>query len=392
MSTDQPRLQASDELLRELPDPATHTAQATGNGNRRSDVRDMKDAFSGFGGVDWDARWSPDHARGKAYAKAGGRKWQEQLLPNIVNHSWDTESTKQLAGGTDWLAIGPPGSGKSNTALWLAARLMEANDEAIVWRASPSRSEWLPFHRWARVCLPKGTSPTATFVPKDPSQSPIQVDLEDVAREVVYYEDPVHLNQELLEPGMFHVVYPDPKMRGIQEIYENAEEKQYDEVEFTEDDPLGHWWFGWILARVEEGPYHWTSLFLDEIGDIAPQAARSDEFATYQKIELFRDALVDARKTGLSLFMFGHSEKDIHAMIRRKIRWRVTMSTKANPSSKGEVVGFDAVPMNHDMTSKRDVGQFLVWNEAVFQYPLPNIPYFPDPVDMGLKVQYGGGA
>jgi len=381
-----------EKLLEQLPEPFTKSRQFTGHGGRKSDVREMKDQFSGFGSIDWQATYSHEEAKGRSYAEAGGYKWQQELLPDIIQHTWDSNNPKFHDGGTDWLAIGEPGSGKSNTALWLAARLMEANDEAIIWRGSPSRSEWLPFHRYARICLPEGLDVTAKFVPKKPSDETVRVPLEDVVREVVRYENPVQLNEGLIEPGMFHVVYPDPEMRGVQAVYENAEEKQYDEVEFTAEDPLSHWWFGWILARVEEGPYNWMSVILDEIGDVAPEAARADEFAHYQKIEMFRDALVDARKTGLSIFMFGHSEKDIHSMIRRKIRWRISMAPGANPTSKGDVVGFSDVPMDRNITSGRQVGQFLPWNESAFQYPLPNIPYFPSPIDHSLKVEYGGDA
>jgi len=42
-------------------------------------------------------------------------------------------------------------------------------------------------------------------------------------------------------------------MRGIQEIYENTQEKQYDGLEFTAEDPLNHWWFGYILLEWSAG-------------------------------------------------------------------------------------------------------------------------------------------
>ena len=380
-----------EELLDSLPEAFTAGAYGTGDARSWDDVRKMKEQFEGFDSIDWDARYG-EYIRKKSYGEPGGRKWAKELLPNIIIHENDPSDPAMSAGGTDWLAVGPPGTGKSNAALWLAGRLMEANDEAVVWRGSPSRSEWLPFHRYARVCLPEGIDVSARFEPTNPTDEAVEVDIEDVVREVVRYEDPKHLNQELIEPNVFHVVYPDPKMRGLQDIYEDAGQKQYDELEFSEDDPLGHWWFGWVLARIEEGPYHWKSLILDEIGDIAPQAARKDDYATYQKIELFRDALVDARKKNLSLFMFGHSEEDIHAMIRRKIRWRVTMAKKANPTSNGEVVGFNQVPMNDPFMARYDVGRFLPWNESEFQYPPPKIPYFPSPVDHSLKLTYRGEA
>jgi len=385
--TDGTETKRKEEILAEFPDPHTTSEQYTGDQRCHDDFWDIKRAF-GIPKMEWDATYTEEEAEGKAYAEAGERKLRKKLLPNIIFHDWDPDDHQLSVGGTDWLAVGPPGSGKSNLALWLAVRLMEANNEKVIWRASTSRSEWLPFAPWARVCLPKGVDIEARFVPKDPTQEGFEVDLEEIVREVVRYRDPVHLNHDLLKPGQFHVVYPDPKMRRLQEIYENDQEKQYDGLEFSEDDPLNHWWFGWMHARIAEGPHHWSSIMFDEIGDIAPEAARNDEYAHYQKVELLKDCWVDARKYGHSIFAFGHSEADIHSMIRRKIRWRVTMNGTANPTNSGDVVGFRRVPMEDDIMSSRDVGMFMPFSESEFQYPPVKAAHIPSPIDMTLKVSY----
>jgi len=108
-----------------------------------------------------------------------------------------------------------------------------------------------------------------------------------------------------------------------------------------------------------------------------------------QKVELFKDCLVDARKTGISIFMFGHAEADIHSMIRRKIRWRIAMPGKANPTKASQVVGFNNVPMNTDHASGKRVGWFMPYNESRFEYPGVLVAHFPSPVDMTLKIEYG---
>jgi hypothetical protein len=385
MSTQESKRQKR-RLLQELP-AADETRESTGDKRRHSDFQGIKRRF-GVGSVDWDETWSSRDAKRYNYAEEGAYVYKQSLLPNIINHTWDPDDPSKLKGGTDWLCIGPPGSGKSNLALWLSLRMMEHNREKVVWRASTSRSEWLPFAPWARVCLPEGVDVEAHFEPQDPTQQGVDVDLDDIVREVVRYRDPVHLNKELLKPGQFHVVYPDPKMRGLQEIYERDDEKQYDELEFEEGDPLNHWWFGYVHSRVFEGPHHWTTLIFDEIGDIAPEAARNDEYAHYQKVEFLKDCWVDARKKGLSIFAFGHSEADIHSMIRRKIRWRVTMSGTANPRKAGDVVGFSSVPMEEDIMSSRDVGTFLPYSESTFQFPPPRAPYIDEPIDMTLEINY----
>lgn len=378
-----------ERVLDQLPEPDTSSRQYTDDQRCHDDYEDICRRFGIIHSPIWNT-WTAEEIeeRNLRDVKPGDLKLEKVLIPNYTHHSWDYEDPDMLTGGTDFLAVGPPGSGKSNLALFTSIRLMEENDEKIVWRASTARSEWLPFAPWARVCLPESVDVTARFVPQNPKQQGFEVDLEDVVREVVRYRNPEHLNHDLLKEGQFHVVYPDPKMRGIQRIYEDTQEKQYDGLEFTSDDPLNHWWFGYILARIERGPYHWTSLMFDEIGDIAPEAARNDEYGHYQKVELFKDCLVDARKTGLSIFMFGHAESDIHSMIRRKIRWRIAMPGKGNPTKASQVVGFNNVPMNEDHASGKPVGWMMPYNESRFEFPGVNFDHFPDPVPMTLKVEY----
>jgi hypothetical protein len=393
MSTDHPypaempEEKLRQKILDDIPDPHTTSKQYTGDLRRHDDYEDIFRHFGIRSGMTW-ARFTEQQAERREHAEAGDLRQEKVLGPNILDHAWEYDDPALNAGGTDFLAVGPPGCGKSNFGLQTSVRLMELNDEKVVWRASTARSEWLPFAPWARVCVPEGVDVRARFEPKDPNQDRVDVELEDVVREVVRYRDPTHLNHELLEPGMFHVVYPDPRMRGLQEIYESTQEKQYDGLEFSPDDPLNHWWFGYILSRIEEGPYHWTSLMFDEVGDIAPESARADEYAHYQKVELFKDCLVDARKTGLSIFMFGHSESDIHSMIRRKVRWRIAMPGTANPTKASQVVGFNSVPMNTDMMSDEEVGIVMPWNESRFQYGGLSSTHLPPPIEHTLKVTY----
>lgn len=380
-----------DAVLASFPKPHTRSRQYTGDQRCHDDATDMKRRHS-IPGVDWEARWSRAEAAQVNYAEAGERKWQKKLLPNIIRHEFEPEQSWKAGGGTDLLSVGEPGSGKSNFALWLSQRLMQANEEKVVWRASTSRSEWLPFAPWARVCLPKGVDVRAEFVPKNPTQEGFEVELEEIVREVVRYNDVVDLNKRVLKPGVFHVVYPDPRMRGCQWVYEQDPEKQYDGLEFSTDDPINHWWFGWMHARVSQGPHHFSSVMFDEIGDIAPESASKDEFSHYQKVELLKDCWVDARKYGHSIFAFGHSEADIHSMIRRKIRWRATMAGSTNPTKAGGIVGFGKVPMDEDIMSSRDVGDVLIYNEGEFQFPPLNTTHIESPTSMTLKVAYQEGA
>lgn len=305
------------------------------------------------------------------------------VIPGALEHANDN-SAYTPAGGTDFLCIGPPGAGKTTLGLNWAERLMETNNETVVWRADESRSEWVPFAPWARVCVPASCDVSARLVSRDADNpSSRSVDLEDVAREVVTYDDPRDLNENVLKPGMFHVVYPDPEMAGCQELYQESS-KQY-ELEFCPSDPAKHWWIAWVLSRVEHGPYHFTSLVFDEVGDVIGQDASKDEYSTYNKVLLFRDAFVDARKYNLSIYMFGHSEADIHEKLRRKVRWRITMNGKANPTRSSQVVGWNNVPMRTDMTSRMNLGRGLMFTETNFD---PTLAWrdIPKPTQEVLEV------
>ena len=311
------------------------------------------------------------------------------VIPNCIEHSWDSPS-KEADGGTDWLARGKPGTGKSTLANYLVVRLLEANDEKVVWRGSSSRSEWLPLAPWTTLYLPAGVEISALLEPKDPTNDAVDLDVDElteIVRDVRRYSDPRELNQTLDE-GSLHVVYPDPRMRGCQEVYEQSPEKQYDtppnrETLFSSEDPASHWWFAWLLARVEHGPHHWTSLIFDEIGDVCPQSAKKDSYGTYQKVELLKDTWVDMRKFGVSVFAFAHSETDVHQMIRRKLRWRVQMPGTANPTTASDVVGFESIRMDRDLTSKWDVGHALMYTESNFE----DFEWDPMPTSSSYKLK-----
>jgi hypothetical protein len=340
----------SEGVLARFRDPCTGSREATGDDRRFSDANDMRRTF-GFPPFDPDAfTWG--------------------LIPDVLIHAWEPGEGR-TAGGTDLLAVGKPGSGKSTLGCFLAERLEELNSEKSVWRGSPSRSEWLPLAPWTTLWLPRGDI-EIQLEPKDKTRGTVRIDVDEldaIVRDVQRYTTTREL-LEALDPG-FNVVYPDPELRGCQAILDRSarqvESPAEREALFAPEDPDNHWWFAWFLDRVDQGPHDFTTWFCDEIGDLAPQNARKDDYGTYQKVELLTDSWVDARKHGLSIFGFGHSEADVHAMIRRKMRWRVSMPTSANPTSASGLSGFESVPMRSDMTSKWSPGKALCYTESTFQ-------------------------
>lgn len=296
-------------------------------------------------------------------------------VPGALLHAHDA-SAYSVPGGTGFFAEGPFGAGKSTMLHAWSAHLMDQNDEIVVVRASESRSEWTRFAPWAKVCLPASCDVEARVLSGADTEGEYErgVDLEDVVREVVYYEDVRDLNQNHLEKGKFHVVYPDPEKRGCQAVYEQSS-KEYEGLEFSRDGPVDHWWFAWLLDRVENGPFEWTSWLFDEAGDLLSQDAEKDDYATYQKILLYVACYVDARKTALSIYKWAQNREDVHEKVRRKVRWRCTLNGRANPTKGSQVVGWNNVPMNVDLTSNRDLGTALMFTETNFElFRWPNIP------------------
>lgn len=281
-------------------------------------------------------------------------------------------------GGTDFLGTGQPGSGKSTLGNDLARELLELNPtEAVVWRGTPNRAEWTPLARWTKLLLPAGVDATVTVQPPHHGAEPFELAVEDVARSVERYDDIFDLFDRF-DPGQFHVVYPDPRFEGVADLfYESARTPNFRYVSpfsaeaaqpDVEPTPLNHWWFGFVIGMVDVMGPEWLSAIIDEIGDLLPQSARSGEanHFWYEKIEAFRDALVDARKNNKSVYLFGHNEADSHALVRRKLRWRITMPGWPNPTEGDSVVGFGTAPMKEQHTKFMTVGEGLWWTALNF--------------------------
>lgn len=283
------------------------------------------------------------------------------------------EMVKDLRiGGTDWFAYGPKGSGKSTMAHGLpVVRNLEINPDAVVWRGSSARSEWLPLRPWARVCLPKGVEYEAVFDPPADDVEPFPIDLEAAVWEVVEYDSIRNLNHEVLKEGCFHVVYPDPRFRGADQAFAEAEEVPALEhtaaLEATPEDPATppeFWWFAWGVDKIDHGPPMWCSWVCDEFGNLMPEHAGNDYHDHYDRILAFRNKYVDARRNNFSLFGIGHDEDDAHNLMRKKIRWRITMNGVDNPT--GQVVGMGEAPMNSNRTGHMTLGEALSWNKQQF--------------------------
>lgn len=280
-------------------------------------------------------------------------------------------------GGTDWLAYGPKGAGKTTmTETIPAIRNLEINPDAVVWRGSPSRSEWLPLRAWTRLLLPADLEVEAVLDPPDDKMDPIPVDLEETVWRVERYSSIQELNAEILQEGYLHVVYPDPRFRGATEATDLATEipelkhisaweaAQDGELDRSDITPSSFWWFAWAIHQIDQGPPIWVSAIWDEIGNLLPEHASNDFHELHKRIEAFRNKYVDARRNKFSLFGVGHDQDDLHNLMRKKMRWRITLNGVNNPT--GDVVGMGSAPMDRDYTGHMRLGQALSWNKQAF--------------------------
>jgi hypothetical protein len=288
------------------------------------------------------------------------------------------EVTRDLRnGGRDFLAYGPKGSGKSTFAVTWVARLLEVNNEAVVWRGTQARSEWLPLAPWTRLVLPEGLEVEAVLESPVDGVGGVSVDLEEVVREVVRYRSIRHLNHEVLAEGEFHVVFPDPRFRGADAVYRDAEEvaqlDHFDAWEVSDGEapdgleeptPVTMWWFAWAIGKIDLGPPMPMAWVCDEVGNVMPEHASNDYHDQYARIEAFRNKFVDARRNNFSLFGIGHDLDDLHNLMRKKLRWRVTMAGMDNPT--GKTLGMGEAPMDSQYSGNMTLGEALLWNKQQF--------------------------
>jgi hypothetical protein len=303
------------------------------------------------------------------------------VYPDVLIHEKPADQTSS-AGGTDWLKVGERGCGKSTDNLHWSLRLMDENDEKVIWRGSPNRSEWTPFADWTTMWLPSHASVDARWVFEDDGRDPEPVaDLSEIVRTVRYYDDVRDLVDQLGDhpEGTFNVVYPDPSFSGCTELT-RASSRVSGTLPFMPEwiagadenpTPLTHWWFAFMLGRIEFAHSHgWWSWMFDEAADLVPPSVEQDEHRTHSKLMLYRNLMQDSRREKFSVYNSIHRESQINWRVREEHMWRVDMPDGTpNPrrNSKRSIPhGFSTVQMIGDIMSDRSVGEALMFNERNF--------------------------
>jgi hypothetical protein len=274
-------------------------------------------------------------------------------------------------GGTDVQAYGPPDSGKTTLGLALSMWRMQANNETVLWADTlddsgvNDRTEWLAMAPWATLALPEGYDVRVRAVPRNPSVSAFEIDVDQICRDVIRYSSPRDLNQQLME-GQFYVVYPDPSFSGCSEVSRHKFVTDADVTPVGEDGPdsrtpIDHWWFSFYAARITHDDFvHFTTVSMDEAGNFLDPDAQKDVHETYQKIKWLVRKFADARKKGLTLDTFSHAISELNTHFRKKQRWWCTMNGAAPPLNK-KLPGDKRCPINHDWTSDMDTGEGQFW-------------------------------
>ncbi|WP_418284770.1 hypothetical protein [Halorubrum sp. DTA46] len=277
------------------------------------------------------------------------------------------------AGGSDYFAYGPPGRGKSTLMQATVSWLMQLNNETVLLAdtmddsGTNERLEWLPLAPWATIAVPAGIPIDVRIVPESPQVAPFHVDLADICRDVVRYESPRDLLNQLLE-GQFYVVYPDPLHRGCEEASRHAfhgpnRVTPVGEPGPSSSTPADQWWFAFIQARIKFSEFnHWTSILVDEAGNLFDPDAEKDVHEEYQKIKKFAKDFADARKNGVSVFSYAHALGELIRFFRAKQRWWVTMSRASPPIGKS-LPGNKSCPIPTERyTNGMEKGEAMAWN------------------------------
>lgn len=312
---------------------------------------------------------------------------KSMVYPDMILHEWETDITTRPK-GTTAIFRGKRGSGKTTCRDYISVRLMEENNERVVIRGRQDSSDWRRFAPWTTLYLPSDVDCTVEWQDMVDRSTPQP---EDLVRDVVYYDDVMDLLRTLEERsgGTYNVVYPDPEMRGCNDIIDRASGIPYP-IKFTPKSeargerkatPVSHWWFAFMLARTKfgkrrdaDGTPLWMTLFLDEIGELAPEnpPGGEDGHYTWEAVEMMAQMMIDVRKAGVSIFGICHHWGQIAAKWRQEFNFMVSMpDDRPNPIMSRSTTwpkGWEKVPMTCDLISDKSVGTALCYDEGRFSY------------------------
>ncbi|NHN40047.1 hypothetical protein G9C85_00140 [Halorubellus sp. JP-L1] len=328
-----------------------------------------------------------------------------EVYPDTLIHEKPADEWTS-SGGTNWLKVGEKGCGKSTDNLNWGIRLMDENDETVVWAASPHRSEWLPVRDYVTLWLPANASVDASWVYDATGREPEDVDdIADLVRDVRYYDDVLECAEAIQRHpnGTFNVVYPDPSFSGCEELTA-ASSRTGETLPFTPEwhamgdeggTPLTHWWVAYWLARVDEVTNRdWTSVIYDEFHHLFRSDTEQDAHRSYRKMVVWCEAFDDSRRARASWFGVIHRENKAHWMPREEFDVRIDMPDGTPNPRSGQArsipQGFSTVPMYADIMSDRKVGRAIMYDQSEFSpYAWTDVKAGTESEDRKLVLELG---
>lgn len=360
-----------------------------------TDERDMELLDALAGEVEYDPHdYHPTHEALERYPP-----YRAKVMEWIAAEQHRVRDVRAV-GGTDMFMHGEPGGGKTTFGLSSAMWQQQTNNATFIWAESVDesgtneRTEWLLYAPFATLAIPKGLNTKVRIVPQDMTGvDTFEVDVEEIARDVIRYDSVADLTEKLL-PGQFYVVFPDPLHRGCRDVskfnYFNYEEVT-PQGETGPDQPTDadHWWFAFIAHRISGDVFnHPTFINIDEAGNLLDADAEKDAHQHYDKIKWFRNKYADARKKGVSFGYQAHSLSEVHRFARQKIRWRVTMPGNAPPIGK-KLPGDRRCPIEADITSRMEPGQAAIWKAPHFaKIKWPNLKRMAPTLDAEVSIDF----
>lgn len=277
------------------------------------------------------------------------------------------ERTKRLRpGGTGLILHGEQGTTKTTAMYWLVAQIMQINqEENVIWQSTLDDTEWQVFAPWATVCLPSSVDVSVTANPHSREYrdlGPVSLEMADVARQVIRYDNPLDLLSTLSNrrPGQVYVVYPDPHFRDCQPLTTYSYESIWEVDSTTEATNLNHFWFGLMRGLAESDDYNeWTTVVADEAHKWLRDGKGNDEHDWWNKVEQWATYWGDARKQRLSCLLAIHKWAELSDRVRKKVRWGGTMN--------GENFPPDA-PIDGQNRYDQSLGDTCIWNNQEWNH------------------------
>lgn len=337
------------------------------------------------------------------------------VYPDLIVHEKDPTVTTSSK-GNDCLVVGRRDSGKTTLAKHLGLRGMEDhhdlvgehNAHKVIWRGRSDGSGWLPLKPWTTLWLPAHADVEAVWMTEgdeaDADPRSRVDDLEDVVRDVFRYRDVYDLLDQLGERpgGTIHVVMPDPTFAGCEEAFQQSDRAnavpfvpEFDATGDRTPTPLIHWWFAFLLARREYGPFEWWAFLFDEMGDWVPARAEQDEHRLRDKVNALKATWKALRKRYMSIYGFVQYETDVFEEVRRRFQTRIDMpdgtSNPRNTYRREVPLGFDDVGMHTDFMGTAPVGTGLCYvdgTKASFsKFSWSDFPPWPEDSHRWLRIR-----